>query len=417
MKNKRVIKIISIVLIILLICLLITYLKNDSKVVLATTKAVKEFNTENLKDNEHMHIEVDSSGDKVPVPNGYVGSKVAGENEIDTGYVIYEGTEEVNDSNVEEAQKTRNQYVWIPVPDVSKMYGTDENDRLLGKLYSFTINTGNNVDEVTGAKPLNWSENNKIITLLNQKNSREPDIAINRANIAYDSDSKIKLVNAEERSTHEFLIQLEQEFNSMVESVKKYGGFYIGRYETGNLSKDKVSVTKGNIDIKNETWYTMYRKCKNLNNGSINVATGIIWGNQWDRTLIWLAESGNRSREDICEDSTGWGNFRNSSFEYINSNGNTSIKNENSNMMIPTGSTEYTNANNIYDLAGNVSEWTMENSYTYIRIGRGGYSGGNDVLSLRYELYPDTANASRRLPCDVIYKIIKEERYNTFLFC
>ena len=344
MKNKIVIKIISIFLIILLICLLITYLKNDSKVVLATTKAVKEFNTENLKDNEHMHIEVDSSGDKVPVPNGYVGSKVAGENEIDTGYVIYEGTEEVNDSNVEEAQKTRNQYVWIPVPDVSKMYGTDENDRLLGKLYSFTINTGNNVDEVTGAKPLNWSENNKIITLLNQKNSREPDIAINRANIAYDSDSKIKLVNAEERSTHEFLIQLEQEFNSMV-------------------------------------------------------------------------ESGNRSREDICEDSTGWGNFRNSSFEYINSNGNTSIKNENSNMMIPTGSTEYTNANNIYDLAGNVSEWTMENSYTYIRIGRGGYSGGNDVLSLRYELYPDTANASRRLPCDVIYKIIKEERYNTFLFC
>ena len=340
-KRKKIF-IISILMIVILTSIMWIFLKiNDKTVDIQASKS--EFNTE-LQENEHMHLEEDLSGDKVPVPNGYVGSKVAGENEIDTGYVIYEGTEEVNDSNVEEAQKTRNQYVWIPVPDVSKMYGTDENDRLLGKLYSFTINTGNNVDEVTGAKPLNWSENNKIITLLNQKNSREPDIAINRANIAYDSDSKIKLVNAEERSTHEFLIQLEQEFNSMV-------------------------------------------------------------------------ESGNRSREDICEDSTGWGNFRNSSFEYINSNGNTSIKNENSNMMIPTGSTEYTNANNIYDLAGNVSEWTMENSYTYIRSGRGGYSGGNDVLSLRYELYPDTANASRRLPCDVIYKIIKEERYNTFLFC
>ena len=89
MQKKRSIKIISIVLIIVLICLLITYSKNDSKVVLATTK---EFNSENLQDNGHMHVELDSSGDKVPVPNGYVGSKVAGENEIDTGYVIYEGT-------------------------------------------------------------------------------------------------------------------------------------------------------------------------------------------------------------------------------------------------------------------------------------------------------------------------------------
>ena len=416
MKNKRkIIAIIASLLIIVLIAISLIYFNTQENNV-EIKSSLKEYNAE-LEENEHMHIEEDIEGEKVPVPNGYVGSRVDGENEIDTGYVIYEGIEEINDSNVEEAQKTRNQYVWVPVPDVSKFYGTDENGKKWGKLYEFTADSGNNIDEVTGAKPLNWSENNKIITLLNQKSSREPDIATNRANIAYDSDSKIKLVNVEERSTHEFLIQLEQEFNSMVESVKKYGGFYIGRYETGDLSKDKAVVTKGNIDIKNETWYTMYRKCKNLNNGNINVATGIIWGNQWDRTLIWLVESGNRSREDICENSTGWGNFRNSSFEYINSNGNTSIKNENSNMMIPTGSTEYTNANNIYDLAGNVSEWTMENSYTYIRIGRGGYSGGNDVLSLRYELYPDTANASRRLPCDVIYKIIKEERYNTFLFC
>ena len=100
MQKKRSIKIISVVLILVLICISITYFKNDSKVVLATTK---EFNSENLQDNEHMHVEVDSSGDKVPVPNGYVGSKATGENEIDTGYVIYEGTEEVNDDNVEEA--------------------------------------------------------------------------------------------------------------------------------------------------------------------------------------------------------------------------------------------------------------------------------------------------------------------------
>ena len=36
-----------------------------------------------LEDNNYMHVEEDASGDKVPVPNGFVGSKVEGENEID----------------------------------------------------------------------------------------------------------------------------------------------------------------------------------------------------------------------------------------------------------------------------------------------------------------------------------------------
>ena len=97
MQKKRSIKIISIVLIFVLICVSITYVKIGNKEVLAITK---EFNIENLKDNEHMHVEIDSSGDKVPVPNGYVGSKATGENEIDTGYVIYEGEEEGCKHNV-----------------------------------------------------------------------------------------------------------------------------------------------------------------------------------------------------------------------------------------------------------------------------------------------------------------------------
>ena len=56
------------------------------------------------------------------------------ENEIDTGYVIYEGEEEVTEANVEEARKTRNQYVWVPVPDASKIYGTDAKGKKWGKL-------------------------------------------------------------------------------------------------------------------------------------------------------------------------------------------------------------------------------------------------------------------------------------------
>ena len=351
MQKKRSIKIISIVLIIVLICLLITYSKNDSKEVFAMTK---EFNTENLQDNEHMYVEVDSSGDKVPVPNGYVGSKATGENEIDTGYVIYEGTEEVNNDNVEEAQKTRNQYVWIPVPDASKMYGTDENGKKWGKLYDFTIDTGEGIDPVTGAKPLNWSEENGVMKITNKNLNREPDLIIRYNN--YDTDSIIKNLG---KTTHEFLVRLEQEFNDMINSIEKYGGFYIGRYETGDLGKEKVIIKKGNINLDNQSWYSMYKKCKELRDNNINVETGIIWGSQWDRTLMWLIETKNKTKQQIVN-STTWGNYKDSTFEYLDNDGNKKTKVKEETIKIPSGSSEYTKANNIYDLAGNVRDWNME---------------------------------------------------------
>ena len=338
MKSKRSIKIISVVLILVLICISITYLKNDSKVVLATTK---EFNSENLQDNEHMHVEVDSTEDKVPVPNGYVGSKAIGENEIDTGYVIYEGTEEVNDSNVEDAQKTRNQYVWIPVPDASTMYGTDGNGKKWGKLYEFTTETGEEIDPVTGAKPLNWSESNGVMKV-GKSQYREPDIIpMERSkNTAYDMDLTIKKAKVNEKTTHQFLMQLEQEFDNMIKSVEMYGGFYVGRYETGDLNQKVAKVTRENNNISNQNWYTIYNKSKTLKGNNKNIETGMIWGNQWDRTLNYIIESGNKTKEEIIVDSTSWGNQNN--------------RREN------TGNNEYAKANNIYDLSGNALEYTME---------------------------------------------------------
>ena len=354
MKSKRSIKIISVVLILVLICISITYLKNDSKVVLATTK---EFNSENLQDNEHMHVEVDSTEDKVPVPNGYVGSKAIGENEIDTGYVIYEGTEEVNDSNVEEAQKTRNQYVWIPVPDASKMYGTDANGKKWGKLYEFTTETGDNVDSITGTKPLtwSWSESNGEIKIDMNRN-KEPWIRKDS-----DKDSRLKTLNLDVETMYDFLVILEQEFNDMIESVKKYGGFYLGRYETGDLNQNDAVVVKGNSKItgrylKGIKWYSCYQLCKTLKSKNTNIETGMIWGCQWDRILMWLIESGNKTKEEICN-STEWGNTE-GNWEALKS----------------TGYSEDWKVANIYDLLGNINEWTMESGSwnNSDRISRGG---------------------------------------------
>ena len=410
MQGRKTIKILATVTILVIICVAITYVKSDTKEVLATTK---EFNSENLQENEHMHIEEDASEDKVPVPNGYVGSKATGENEIDTGYVIYEGTEEVNNSNVEEAKKTRNQYVWIPVPDASTMYGTDANGKKWGKLYDFAMSSNNeNYDEVTGAYPLNWSESNGIMEIINSKLAIEPYIII-RADITqpYDMDSNIKNLKIEENS-HNFLIELEYEFNSMVNSIEKYGGFYIGRYETGKLNQEQIAVVKNTNETGSQSWYTQYMKCKGLKKENINIETGMIWGSQWDRTLMWLVESGDKTKEEICEDSTNWGNYKNATFSYEDVNGNTFVKEAGKNNLIPTGNSEYTKANNIYDMAGNVWEWTMESS-TSGRKFRGGswvYEGNDRQASCNIYRNPNDINSSIRLPCNAIYKINKKRR-------
>ena len=104
----------------------------------------------------------------------------------------------------------------------------------------------------------------------------------------------------------------------------------------------------------------------------------MIWGNQWDRTLMWLMECNakeettGKSKEEVISDSTSWGNYYNATFTYTNSSGSTSTKNSGSSTRIPTGSTEYTKANNIYDLAGNVRDWTMEAYDILRRVSRGG---------------------------------------------
>ena len=406
--NKKVVLPITILLIVILLATVIVYafVGKEKNTKLQVTKT--EANAINLVDNEYMHVEEDASGDKVPVPNGYVGSSVEGENEIDTGYVIYEGEEEVTESNVADAQKNRNQYVWVPVPDISKFYGTDANGKKWGKQYQFSSSTSSSYDEITGTKPYNWSESNGVMTINSKTSYREPDVVPKNGSTGYDMDSRLKTLGLGAKTTHEFLNQLEKEFNNMVASVEKYGGFYIGRYETGNINQDTPVIQKGNTNISSQTWYNMYKRCKNIKGENTNVETGMIWGNQWDRTLMWLIETGSKTKEEIADDSTSWGNYLNATFEYVNSSGSTATKNENSSTRIPTGSTEYTKANNIYDLAGNVYDWTMEASGTYSRVCRGGYYNyySDDLPADSRSSGSPTSGSYKRLSCSTLYKVI-----------
>ena len=138
-----------------------------------------------------------------------------------------------------------------------------------------------------------------------------------------------------------------------------------------------------NTDIRSQTWYTMYEKCKNLAGTNENVETSMIWGSLWDETLQWLVDTeakistGETIDYTLISNSTNWGNYKNATFDYTDTSGGTRTKNTGSSTEIPTGSTDYTKANNIYDLAGNVYDWTLEAYATSDKVGREGYNNFN----------------------------------------
>ena len=174
-------------------------------------------------------------------------------------------------------------------------------------------------------------------------------------------------------------------------SVNKYGGFYIARYEAGsaNLRTKNSGTADTVLSQANKYPYNFIKqtdsitKAATMNNGKTNVTAGLINGAAWDRTLNWILETNsNMSLADINEDSTSWGNYSNSKFnftgKYSTDNGKnftdataSTEKPENSSYLLGTGVSDYTKKNNIYDLAGNCLEWTTESYSSAERVHRG----------------------------------------------
>ena len=252
----------------------------------------------------------------------------------------------------------------MPVPDVSRIYETDANGKKKSKLYSFS-DTGRST----------YTNSNY-----------EPGVLSN-----YDNKKYFSRYGMQGMTKELFLDELQDEFEETIKSIEKYGGFYIGRYETGNLSADEPVVQRMNTSISNQNWYTEYKKIKRMST-DVNVSTSMIWGCLWDETLQWLVDSGAKTYAEM-KDSTSWGNYNNSTFEYkTNISGSTSTKNASSETRIPSGSTEYSKANNIYDMAGNVWDWTLEGYGSNDRRCRGGYyyNDGSDSPASDRSIYnPD----------------------------
>ena len=165
-----------------------------------------------------------------------------------------------------------------------------------------------------------------------------------------------------EFSDDEFNEALNDELLEQLESVKKYGGFYISRYNISKSSEGKPQSVKGimpwvNIDFDDA------KKVASTIEDNEAVKSHLTFGAEYDSVLEWFIKTEVKTLAEIVEDSTEWGNYCNT---------------ENSpKKVVETGSREEWCANNIYDFAGNVDEWTQEQNESSRRVVRGGDCNDN----------------------------------------
>ena len=265
----------------------------------------------------------DKNGDVAYIPKGYRVSLAEGTNEIRNGLVITSSIDETT------SESNGNEFVWVPV---NYFYDFKRED------FGETINPFTTTDEeATEEKYYEPSGNG------NDVDSTDDDI---------------------------------KEAQNLYKSVKTYKGFYIGRYETG-ISVDtartaETTRTETPVIQKDKRLYnyvTFSQTATNKKNGAKEIARNMFqtdeysstlcYGVQWDAIMRWI--NNDNSMRYILTDSTGKGNYK-----------------ENENPEVRIGTTGYSEnyaIKNIYDLAGNVSEWTMEMYGTDKRVARGGNAG------------------------------------------
>jgi hypothetical protein len=290
------------------------------------------------------------------IPGGFTVSGIRKETRIDEGLVIYLiPDDEIENVKWDGTEKTKyDQFVWIPVSNANKMFmcqaktesdsGCDlkiEGNEVICQTHKTADATkSKNMAGRLYATGAGESFNSSLTTQTYNANSglREP---------AKLSSTNSSFVDQEEEPN----LDLQTEYNNAVKKVIESKGFWIGRYETTGMSSsnDDIAVNivagKGTSDgIGDVNWYRMYKQQQNYANkknlDTSKIQSTMIFGAAYDQTMIFAN----------CEKAT------------------TSAKDYSA---VITGNVETDCYKNIYDLCGNLREWTTEANNTYYRISRG----------------------------------------------
>lgn len=184
-------------------------------------------------------------------------------------------------------------------------------------------------------------------------------------------------------------------YNQMLQSVYKNGGFWIGRYEVG-IKEDTVryfgaegsqiqSTSEQTPVIQpNKIPYNWVRCSQAQSLASTFAPNGytssLMFGIQWDLVCKYIENKGrspgaNSIQTSIKTNSIDWGNYNTVNFNITNTNAKYSENNGQTwnqitgkynksinSILLTTGATSRNCILNIYDLAGNLAEFTLEKS-------------------------------------------------------
>jgi hypothetical protein len=272
----------------------------------------------------------DVNGEQVPIPEGYIVSENSDENIVNKGLVI--------------SDSRGNEYVWI----------------------SCTVDSSSNKLQY---KRTEWGV---------EKDGTDNSRAIKDELTLKDIDVTYSKTDTDNGINEEISKEIVAQINAEKESIKKYGGYYIGRYEVGKDNKTAVIKAEQEpyVNIK---WSKAYELAKGIGGGE-GATTYLCSSYSWDTAINFIQ---NTTGKNYATSIIGFnGNWK--SQEVKDSSGKV-IKPVNTAQRLNTGLT--TALCNIYDMGGNVGEFTTElnpgTSETVVL--RGGNNSNNGPAGYRWD--------------------------------
>ena len=272
----------------------------------------------------------DVNGEQVPIPEGYIVSENSDENIVNKGLVI--------------SDSRGNEYVWI----------------------SCTVDSSSNKLQY---KRTEWGV---------EKDGTDNSRAIKDELTLKDIDVTYSKTDTDNGINEEISKEIVAQINAEKESIKKYGGYYIGRYEVGKDNKTAVIKAEQEpyVNIK---WSKAYELAKGIGGGE-GATTYLCSSYSWDTAINFIQ---NTTGKNYATSIIGFnGNWK--SQEVKDSSGKV-IKPVNTAQRLNTGLT--TALCNIYDMGGNVEEFTTElnpgTSETVVL--RGGDNFNNSPAGYRWD--------------------------------
>ena len=312
-----------------------------------------------------VRAETNSNYKGATIPKGFTVSGIKSEQTIEGGLVIYDIPEGITPdwTNPDSVKTKYNQFVWIPV----EVKSTDTENSIASFYRSaWAANASTGGERTTG-----------LATVYTEPNSTN------------DTTDKTGIAD---------------QITELTKSIYKYGGFYIGRYEAGVkpatdgtatprtssssqtaefvVQQDKYpyDYVKWGKDMSDVSEGAVYL-CNNLyssTNTNYGATSMLCSGASWDSMLDFIKDSSHS-----VTDSTTWGNYNNSetykiyrgslynsAWSTVNTTTGTDVT-QSTSILLTTGVTERNSSKNIYDVAGNMSEWTTESYSSSSRVDRG----------------------------------------------